>query len=99
MGDLNGVTILMREFYWGTSKSQHFEWGVCGFLVIFNGVIFSYKYSSGVSDFSNGVKKWAIFGNIFHWGDEWGGSHWVTEAGVYEELYRNKILQIALCMF
>ena len=73
----------MWEFYWGTSKSQHFEWGICGFLVIFNGVIFSYKYSSGVSDFSNGVKKWAIFGNIFHWGDEWGGSHWVTEAGVF----------------
>ena len=36
-----------------------------------------------MSDFSNGVKKWAIFGNIFHWGDEWGGSHWVTEAGVF----------------
>ena len=71
------------RFYWGTSKSQYFEWGMCGFLVIFSGVIFSYKDSSGVSDFSNGVKKWAIFGNIFHWGDEWGGSHWVTEAGVY----------------
>ena len=36
-----------------------------------------------MSDFSTGVKKWAIFGNIFHWGDEWGGSHWVTEAGVF----------------
>ena len=45
---------------------------------------FRLQDSSGVSDFSTGVKKWAIFGNIFHWGDEWGGSHWVTEAGVSE---------------
>ena len=40
-GGFNGVTIFMWEFYWGTSKSQHFEWGVCRFFVIFNGVIFS----------------------------------------------------------
>ena len=38
-----------------------------------------------MSDFSTGVKKWAIYGNIFHWGDEWGGSHWVTEAGVLKQ--------------
>ena len=51
---------------------RYFQWGH-----------FQLQDSSGVSDFSTGVKKWAIFGNIFHWGDEWGGSHWVTEAGVY----------------
>ena len=37
----------MKEFYWGTSISQHFGWGICGFFVIFNGVIFSYKIPVG----------------------------------------------------
>ena len=46
-GDSSGVTLLMWKFYWGTSKSEHFEWGMCGFFVIFNGVIFSYKIPVG----------------------------------------------------
>ena len=49
----------------------YFQWGH-----------FQLQDSSGVGDLSSGVKKWAIFGNIFHWGDQWGGSHWVTETGV-----------------
>ena len=66
--------------------------GYSGFFVIFNGVMFQLQDSSGVSDFSTGVKKWAIFGDIFHWGGEWGGSHWVTEAGVsFDFNYRSAL--------
>ena len=64
--DSSGVILLVLKFCWGRSKSEHFEWGMFNSFVIFNGVIFQLQDSSGVSDLSAGVKKWAIFGNIFH---------------------------------
>ena len=66
-GGFNGVTILMWEFYWGTSKSQHFEWGVCRFFVIFNGVIFSYEIPVGWVIFLLGWKN-GPFSEIFFTG-------------------------------
>ena len=66
-GGFNGVTILMWEFYWGTSKSQHFEWGVCRFFVIFNGVILSYEIPVGWVIFLLGWKN-GPFSEIFFTG-------------------------------
>ena len=45
--DPSGETLLMWKFYWGTSKSKHFEWGMCGIFFIFNGVTFSCKIPVG----------------------------------------------------
>ena len=63
---------------------RYFQWGH-----------FQLQDSSGVSDFSTGVKKWSFFGNIFHWGDEWGGSQRVTEAGVFYWTQRHQNRQKA----
>ena len=39
-GISSGAWLLMWKFYWGRSKSVSFEWGLRGYFVIFNGVIF-----------------------------------------------------------
>ena len=51
-------------------------------LCFSTGVRENIRFSTGVTIFSTGAKELAFFEQFLQWGDQWGGSQWVTEAGV-----------------